>query len=406
MTDAKSCRWKYLTAGSAALLFSGVIYAWSILKAPFATDMGWTAAQLGFNYTLTISVFCLSSVVCGVLSTKLPFRIRILMGAVMVFLGFFITSRMSGNSIITLYLGYGLLAGAGIGFTYNCIITTVSSWYPDKKGFCSGVLLMCFGGSTLVVGKISGILMEMESVGWRTTYLFIAVLTAAVIVVASLIIKVPGKDVILPEPAKEKRNDAPIDENLSEVTGLALIKRPSFLKMYILFVCTGMLGSTAISFAKDITMFVGAGEALAVTIVGVISVSNGLGRIILGCMFDAAGLRKTQYFMAVMSVIAPVTTLIGILNTSIVTGVAGLCLCAMVYGFAPTMSASMMLYFYGPKHYPLNFSLLNTVLFPSSFAATITGITVTNTGGYTIAAIMICVCGAIAALMNLLVKRP
>ena len=54
-----SVRWVYLVIGVVAMLFAGVLYAWSILKAPLATEFGWGAANLALNFTLAMSFFCI-----------------------------------------------------------------------------------------------------------------------------------------------------------------------------------------------------------------------------------------------------------------------------------------------------------------------------------------------------------
>ena len=64
-------RWLYLAVGVIALLFAGIIYGWSILKAPLAADFGWTADQLALNFTLTMCFFCLGGIAGGVLAKRL-----------------------------------------------------------------------------------------------------------------------------------------------------------------------------------------------------------------------------------------------------------------------------------------------------------------------------------------------
>ncbi len=64
-------RWLYLAAGVLALLFAGIIYGWSILKAPLAADFGWTADQLALNFTLTMCFFCLGGMAGGLLSKRI-----------------------------------------------------------------------------------------------------------------------------------------------------------------------------------------------------------------------------------------------------------------------------------------------------------------------------------------------
>ena len=54
MSDGKknvSVRWGYLIVGVVAMLFAGVLYAWSILKAPLATEFSWGALELALNFT-------------------------------------------------------------------------------------------------------------------------------------------------------------------------------------------------------------------------------------------------------------------------------------------------------------------------------------------------------------------
>ena len=52
-------RWFYLVIGVIAMLFAGVLYAWSILKTPLTNEFGWSASQLALNFTLAMSFFCI-----------------------------------------------------------------------------------------------------------------------------------------------------------------------------------------------------------------------------------------------------------------------------------------------------------------------------------------------------------
>ena len=64
-------RWLYLFIGILAMLFAGVIYAWSILKAPLTEHFGWNASQLSLNFTITMICFCLGGVLGGILAKKI-----------------------------------------------------------------------------------------------------------------------------------------------------------------------------------------------------------------------------------------------------------------------------------------------------------------------------------------------
>ena len=159
-----------LAAGCIMFLFTGTIYAWSILSSPFPVEFGWTSAQLGLNFTIVMSCFCIGGLAGSFVTRRLSARVTVLIGAVMCFLGYFLCSRITAQSLWLLYISYGGLIGLGVGFSYNAVLGTVVGWFPDKKGFASGVLLMGFGCSTLIMGNLADRLFN-SAMGWRTAYL-------------------------------------------------------------------------------------------------------------------------------------------------------------------------------------------------------------------------------------------
>lgn len=56
-TQKTNIRWLYLAVGTFAMLFAGILYAWSILKAPFSVEFGWSPSDLTLNFTITMSFF-------------------------------------------------------------------------------------------------------------------------------------------------------------------------------------------------------------------------------------------------------------------------------------------------------------------------------------------------------------
>ena len=59
--NSLAVRWIYLAVGVFTMLFSGVLYAWSILKIPFKEVFAWSDSALAFNFTLTMCFFCLGA---------------------------------------------------------------------------------------------------------------------------------------------------------------------------------------------------------------------------------------------------------------------------------------------------------------------------------------------------------
>ena len=105
-------RWVYAIVGVIVLLFAGLVYAWSVLSTPIGAEFtGWTKAQLSLTFTLVMILFCIGSLLCGLLAGKLSAKNAVRLGAVLFLAGFFIASRC--QSPLTLYLGFGVLCGLG-----------------------------------------------------------------------------------------------------------------------------------------------------------------------------------------------------------------------------------------------------------------------------------------------------
>lgn len=399
-------RWLRLAFATIILIFAGIIYSWSVLKLPFATEFGWDSGVLGLNATLTIVFFCIGGFISGLLTHKTSPRLRIIVSAVMLFAGFFITSRLSlTTSPAALYLAYGVVCGTGVGFVYNTTISMTTQWFPDKKGLCSGVMLMGFGLTTLIIGKAADAMMRTESIGWRSTYLALAIVLGVLFLVASFIIKPPAEGTVFPEP-KTKKRKAVTNVAERDYTAVEMIKRPSFWMIFIYIVSIGAVGTAAISFVTDILKEVGGSASFAVTAAGILAIFNGLGRLFNGVMFDLIGLRKTQYLMSVFLIAAPLIIVISLLTSSLVLAVIGMTLCFFSYGFAPTTSAAFVPAFYGTKHFSLNFSIMNLILVPAPFAATLAGNMYKASGNFVSTFIVLLGCAVVGVIINLMVRKP
>ena len=147
-------RWIYAVIGTIVLLLAGLVYAWSVMaKTIGASRTEWTAAQLSLAFTLVMAFFCIGCLIAGVLSKKVKPNIYVIVSAIL-FLAGFMLAATTGDSPMMLYLGFGVLGGMGAGFAYNAVMSTISAWFPDKQGLISGILLMGFGLSAFIIGKI------------------------------------------------------------------------------------------------------------------------------------------------------------------------------------------------------------------------------------------------------------
>ena len=393
----------YLALGVVAMLFAGILYAWSILKSPLASEFNWGASELALNFTLAMSFFCIGGLLGAKLSGKVGHRIAIICSGVLSALGFGLTALLSNCSVAILYLTYGVLAGLGIGIAYNVVIATVSAWFPDKKGLCSGCLMMGFGASALFLGNLANSLFN-ASLGWRTTYVILGVSICIVMIVTALLLKKPNADTTLPQPkAKVSKSE---DFEKRDYTTLQMLSRPSFWMAFICISFLAAVGSSVISFAKDLALSVSAPEALAVSLVGALSVCNGLGRILTGAVFDAIGRRKTMLFANALTICAAGITLLSASIGSLPLCIVGLCVTGISYGSCPTITAAFTSSFFGMKHFSTNMALMTFTVMAGSLIATLSNKVLEATGGYSATFVML-LCVTLAALIiNLFIKKP
>lgn len=398
--EHEQLRRKKLALSAVCMLFAGVIYAWSVLKAPLQQEFGWTSSALSLNFTLTLCFFCMGGVLGSRITKRWSPKTGLLIAALLVALGFCFSSGLTGN-ILMLYLFYAGLAGTGIGVTYNIIISTANAWFPDKKGLCSGVLMMCFGLSSLMIGKGADLLFQMPSMGWRKTFLLLGLSISGVIALCGLGISTPPAGMEFPPPKKAVPGAFPAQE----MTTPEMIRRASFWKFFCFSILTSASGNAIINFARDLALAAGAQAALAATLVGVLSLCNGFGRIISGLLSDAFGVRRTMLISNSIALLAPLVVLLGVNHSSLPLCTAGLCLTGVAYGFLATIISAFTASFYGLKCFSSNYSFSNLMIFPASFGATLASVLLEHSGGYTAPLTLLIVFSALALCINLTIKK-
>lgn len=399
-----SMRWAYMVIGVIAMLFAGVLYAWSILKSPLAIEFGWGPSELALNFTLAMAFFCAGGLLGARLSRSSGHKTALITAGILTAVGFVLTSLLRDVSVGALYITYGVLAGLGIGIAYNVIIATVSAWFPDKKGLCSGCLMMGFGASALILGNATDAMFKSD-LGWRVTYVILGVAIFVVLVLAGFILKTPSSELVFSKNVKSKDTEREGFEQQDFTSGQMLC-RPSF---WMAFVCLSMLaavGSSVISFAKDMALSVNAPEALAVSLVGVLSVCNGIGRILTGAVFDIMGCKKTMLCANILTIFAAAVTLLAVSVSSLPLCIAGVCLTGMSYGSCPTITSAFTSSFFGMKHFSNNMALMTFTVMVGSFIAAASNKVMEATGGYTATFMMLLLLTFVALVLNIFIRKP
>ena len=372
-------RWVYAIVGVIVLLFAGLVYAWSVLSTPIAAEFtGWTKAQLSLTFTLVMILFCIGSLLCGLLAGKLSAKNAVRVSAVLFLAGFFIASRC--QSPLTLYLGFGVLCGLSSGLCYNAVMSTMVRWFPDRPGLISGVLLMGFGGGSFLIGKLYQAWTPAGVGGWRTSFVVLGIICCVVLAVCSFFFVAPGADFPVPAGKGGRAVAAPRED----IKPAVMLKRPAFWLYYVWAIAVSAAGLALISQASGVVWEASADQTAGAvaTIVGLISICNAVGRVLFGGMYDKFGRSLSMQLVNGLFILTSVVLLLAMSSRSVVVVIIGFVIGGLAYsGVTPTNSAFCRAYF-GPTSYPVNFPLINSNLIFASFGSTISGALYDASGSY------------------------
>lgn len=395
----------YIITGVFTMLFSGVLYAWSILKVPFKEIFGWSDKLLALNFTATMCFFCLGAFFGSLLCKRIGVRLTLIISGALTGIGFGITALLTQSTPYLLFISYAILAGSGIGICYNVVVSTVCAWFPDKKGFCSGWLMMGFGVSTLLLGNVIDSLFNIDSFGASKTFFALAAVIASVIILSAFILRLPPKDTKFPDPKARKALKKEVFET-RDFTTKEMLSNFTFWRAFVLMTLITAVGNTVISFARDLMLSVNASAALATTLVGVLAIFNGIGRVVTGIVYDSLGRRTTMLLSNAVTIIAAALTLVAVYTSSLYLCIAGLCLTGISYGSCPTLTSAFSASFYGQKHFAVNYSITNFNLILASFIATFANTLLISTGGFTAPFILLLALAVAALGINFTIVKP
>ena len=391
-----SSRWALLVLGVILLLFLGLIYGWSIFRSPLQSEFGWTDSQASLTFSISMMTFCLGGLVGGIINKgKNGFRINLIAAAVLLAIGFFSASNI--QSLMGIYLSYGVCCGFGVGLGYNTAISTIVKWFPDKQGLISGITLMGFGFGSMILGTVTGAM--IQSMGWRVTFRIFAVAFAIVMVVGALLLRNAGAEFVAYLSQGSSKAVTPAVE---EVGAAVMLRRRNFWIYFVWAIILSAAGLAIInSSAPYAQLFVGENLTLAASIAGIVSIANGVGRVIFGGMFDKIGYRLTMLIDCVVFVVASLVLMASFATKSMPVLVIAFILIGLAYGGVTPTNSAFIAYFFGRENYAVNFPIVNLNLIFASFLGPMVG-----NGGYMMTFGAIIVFAIVGAVLVFLLKKP
>ena len=280
-------------AAIAIQLCLGTAYVWSIFQTGIANSIfGGDNAAAGLSFSLLLAMLTVGGTIGGKLQDKFGPRVIVILGGFILAIGFFTASFVTASAPWLLWITYGILGGIGMGFTYSTTIACAQKWYPDKRGFITGLIVAALGfGGVVFTPIIEALIKNFGGVGTGElkTFRILSIIFIIVCTIGGLFVKHPPKGYV-PEgytPPAAGSPKASVDYTPAQV-----------LKMSQFYIITGTMmlacmgGLMMINFAKPIAI---AKDMASTATVGVliISLCNSFGRLFWGWASDRLGRKNT-----------------------------------------------------------------------------------------------------------------
>jgi MFS transporter, OFA family, oxalate/formate antiporter len=288
-TGFVSSRWMQLVLGLVCMMaISSPQYVWTLFTKPLMAQLGVSLTQLQVTFSILIVLQTFLSPLQGYLIDKFGPKLLLATGAILTGLSWVLAS--SADTLMSVYLTYGVLGGIGTGIIYVGIVGLMVAWFPDKRGMAAGVVAAGYGmGALLTTFPVTS---SIANLGYQPTLLHFGAAFGMIAFLAALGMKKPPKDWMADYIAANKKTIG--------VSSSKMLKTPVFWLMFLMMTMMSTSGLMVISqmasFSKDFgiteaTLWGMAALPLALTLD---RFTNGLTRPFFGWISDRIGREKTM----------------------------------------------------------------------------------------------------------------
>ncbi len=285
-------RWWIAVAGICMQMALGAAYAWSVFRIPLTKEFGWTITQV--TWTFSISWFFLGcfAFVGGRMMKRMQPRAVAMIAGLFWGGGVFLAS-LSAHKLWWLYLTYGVIGGIGLGMGYVVPIAVLVKWFPDRRGFITGLAVAGFGAGALFSAPAAQWL--IQHVGLMPTFAYLGVAYGGIAVAAGAFMCNPSEGWT---PAGWTPSASLISQRSDRdyTVGEALFTWQWWAICALMSINT-MSGLSIVTQASPIFQEMGGATVkIAAGLVGWVALGNGTGRIFWSWISDLTS-RKTAFFM-------------------------------------------------------------------------------------------------------------
>jgi OFA family oxalate/formate antiporter-like MFS transporter len=298
-------RWYIAVAAFIVQLALGSVYAWSVFLTPVMTTYGANKPTANLTFSITLLALGVTAGFGGYLNNRFGPRIITTTGGILYGLGLILAGLTTPlHSIGLLYLTYGIIGGIGIGLGYIVPLAMLIKWFPDRRGFITGLAVAGFGLGALIVSLVApGLLNAKTGIGVGSTLLYLGIAYLIIVVGGAQFFRT-AQDGYAPAgwtpSAKVQEAQATRSYTLAEA-----LRSPRWYVLWLILALNVTAGAALISVASPLaTSFTGVTPLVAATLVSTISIFNGAGRLFWGWVSDAIGRPFTFLSIFIVQIIA------------------------------------------------------------------------------------------------------
>ncbi len=287
----KRNRWLIALSAIGIHMSIGSVYAWSVLTRPVMETMGLTLSETTWAFSIAILFLGMSAGFLGPLVERMgPSRSGMVSAAFFAAGLLGTAAAVHWQSFWLLYISYGAIGGIGLGVGYITPVSTLVKWFPEHRGFATGLAIMGFGFAALVAGPAMRFL--VDTYGLMENFLILALTYGIIMILSASYIRPPKKGeipVMLEDLLKQgaKGNSRPAVKSFTRKEAMHSWKWYALWWIFFTNITCGIgLLAVASPMAQEL---IGMSAAEAASLVGIIGIVNGGGRILWSTISDWIG---------------------------------------------------------------------------------------------------------------------